>query len=193
MKYSKITISGKICTGKSTLFNGLQKKLKWPIFITGQFFRDYAKKYRLNLDGAEEQNNKVTKEIDYKVKEMLNKEGNLIVDGWMSGIMADKLPGVLKILLVCKDDIRYKRFAKREKINFLDAKERVEKRQNSWFNKIKKIHKISKSTLNNKKNYNLVIDTSHIIPQAVLKKVLSTLFSTNFPHRGWNPIDTSGR
>ncbi|MFH0979402.1 MAG: AAA family ATPase [Candidatus Roizmanbacteria bacterium] len=175
MKYSKITISGKICTGKSTLMQLLRKKLKWPIFMTGQYFRDYVKKHHLNLEGAEEQNEKLTKEVDYKVRDILHNNGNLIVDGWMSGLMADKLPDVLKILLACKDDIRYKRFAKREKISFFEAKKRVEERQNSWFDKIKKIHKISQQTLNNEKNYNLVIYTSYITPQAVLKKVLDAL------------------
>lgn len=143
--------------------------------MTGQLFRDYVKKYQLNLEGAEEQSEKLTKEVDYKVRNMLHQKGHLIVDGWMAGLMANKLPDVLKILLICKDDIRYKRFAKREKITFLEAKKRVKERQNSWFDKIKKIHQILPQTLNNEKNYNLVIDTSYITPQAVLKKVLETL------------------
>jgi len=58
MKYSKITISGKICTGKTTLFWDLQKKLNWPVFSTGQFFRDYARQHNLSLEKAEEQNKK---------------------------------------------------------------------------------------------------------------------------------------
>jgi len=72
MRYTKITISGKICTGKTTLFKGLQKKLKWPAFMTGQLFRDYVKEHGLNLEGAEEQNEKLTKEVDYKVRDMLH-------------------------------------------------------------------------------------------------------------------------
>lgn len=173
MYYTKITISGMICAGKSTLLKNLEKKLGWPTFATGQLFRDYVKKHKLNLEGAEEQNEKLTKAIDYKVRDMLHKPGNLIVDGWMSGISANKQKDVLKILLVCKDYIRYKRFSKREKIKLKDAKIRVEDRQNSWFEKIEKIHKIKRKEFINKKNYTLVIDTSYITPQAVLKKVMS--------------------
>lgn len=143
--------------------------------MTGQLFRDYVKDHGLNLEEAEEQSEKLTKAVDYKVRDMLHSPGNLIVDGWLSGIMANKLVDVLKILLFCKDDIRYKRFAKREKINFEEAKKKVEERQRSWFSKIKKIHKITYSKLNNEKNYTLVIDTSYITPQAVLKKVLLAL------------------
>jgi len=175
MLYTKITISGKICTGKTTLLKGLQKKLNWPAFMTGQLFRDYVKEHGLNLQGAEEQNEKLTKAVDNKVKEMLHNQGNLIVDGWMSGLSANHLKDVLKILLICKDEIRYKRFAKREKIKLSDARIKVEERQNSWFDKIEKIHKINRKEFTNEKNYNLIIDTSYITPQAVLKKVLSVL------------------
>ncbi len=177
MKYSKITISGKICTGKTTLLKSLEKKLNWPVFMTGQLFRDYVKKENLNLELGEEQNEKITKLVDYKVKNMLHTPGNLIVDGWLSGIMANKLKDVLKILLICKDEIRYKRFAKREKVPFEEAKKRVEERQNNWFKRIKKIHKISENKLKNPKNYDLIIDTSYITPQAVLKKVITFLKS----------------
>lgn len=175
MKFNKITISGKICTGKTTLLKRLGKKLGWPTFMTGQLFRDYVKKHNLNLQKAEEQNEKLTKVIDYKVRDMLHSPGKLIIDGWLSGYMANNLKDVLKILLICRDDICYKRFAKREKINLLEAEKKVKERQKSWFSKIKKIHKIDYSKLNNQKNYNLVIDTSYITPQAVVKKVFEVL------------------
>lgn len=175
MRYTKITISGKICSGKTTLLKSLEKKLGWKAFMTGQLFRDYVKKNKLSLEGAEEQNAKLTKEVDYKVRDMLHKKGNLIVDGWMSGLMANNLPDVLRILLVCKDEIRYKRFAKREKIDIKEAQVRVEERQSNWFNKIRQIHKINPKEFTNVKNYNLIIDTSYITPQAVLRKVLQYL------------------
>lgn len=176
MKYSKITISGKICTGKTTLLKTLEKKLKWPTFMTGQLFRDYVKQHGLKLEGAEEQNEQLTKEVDYKVRDMLHEDDkNLIVDGWMSGISANQREDVLKVLLECKDDIRYKRYAKREKMPYEAAKQKVEERQSSWFEKIEKIHKIDPSEFTKESNYNLVIDTSYITPQAVMKKVMSLL------------------
>lgn len=175
MKYSKVTIAGKICTGKTTLLQLLEKKLKWQTFLTGKLFREYAKKLGVSLEGAEEQTESLTKKVDYKMKEMLQKSGHLIVDGWMSGVMANKNPGVLKVLLTCRDDIRYKRFAKREQIKYEEAKIRVEERQNSWFKKIEEIHRVSSNELNNEKKYDLVIDTSYITPQAVAKKVLEKL------------------
>lgn len=169
MKYSKITISGKICTGKSTLLQRLQKKLKWPIILTGQYFREYVKKHELVLEKAEEQNERLTKKVDYHVKDLLNKPGHLIVDGWMSGIMANSLPGVLRILLISDDDVRYKRFAEREKISFAEAKAKVEERQNNWLRRLKKIY--HRNDFFAPMNYNFIIDTTNLSESQVLQKV----------------------
>jgi len=173
MKYSNITISGKICTGKSTLRNLLVKKLGWHTFSTGELFRQYVKDHNLSLEGAEEQNSELTKKIDNQVKELLKTKEHLIVDSWMAGIMAKGLPGVLKVLLVCKDDIRYKRFSKREKIDYAGAKEKVEDRFLNWSKKIKKIY--HRDDFYDEKHFDLVVDTSYITRHAVLKKVLEAL------------------
>jgi len=45
--YSKIVISGKICTGKSTLVHHLSEKLGWKTFSSGQYFRKYAQEHNL--------------------------------------------------------------------------------------------------------------------------------------------------
>src|SRR3989338_5511359 len=103
MKFSKITISGKICTGKTTLFWKLQKKLNWSTFSTGQYFRDYARRHNLSLEKAEEQNEKITKDVDSKVRHLLKRDKNIIAEGWMTGIMAGKFKDNLKNILFFKD------------------------------------------------------------------------------------------
>lgn len=173
MKFSKITISGKICTGKSTLHNLLVKKLGWQIYATGDLFREYVQKHNLSLEQADEQNDKLTKKIDGQVKKLLKNQDNLIVDSWLAGITAKNIPGVLKVLLVCKDNIRYKRFAKREKITFSEARQRVEERYNNWLEKMKQIY--HRTDIVNEKHFDLIIDTSYITPQAVAKKVLQSI------------------
>lgn len=177
MNINKITISGQICTGKTTLLKDLQKELNWQVFITGKLFREYVTKNNLNLEQVEEQSEVMTKKIDYQVRDMINAPGNLIVDGWMSGIMANNLPNVLKILLICDDNVRYQRFAKREKISIEEAKKRVDERQNNWFKKIEKIHNINRKEFVNKDNYNLVIDTTNKTPQDILNTVISRISS----------------
>ena len=56
------------------------------------------------------------------MRDKLHEKGDLIVDGWMSGIMADKIPDVLRVLLVCDDGVRAARFSEREKVSLNEAK-----------------------------------------------------------------------
>ena len=171
--YSKITISGKICTGKSSVFRELQKKLNWPTFSTGAFFREYAKSHGISLNNAEEQTAKLTREVDGMVKDMLKKPGNLLLDSWLAGIMAEGIDDVLKVLLVSDDSMRFTRFALREHISFEEAKGEVLLRDKSWFEKVEKIH--NRSDFFDKKNYTLVIDTSKKDIEAVVASILSSL------------------
>jgi len=171
--YTKVTISGKICTGKSSVFRELQKKLNWPTFSTGAFFREYAKSHSVSLNNAEEQTEKLTLHVDGMVKDMLRKPGNLLLDSWLAGIMAEGMDDVLKVLLVSDDSVRFTRFALREHISFEEAKVEVLLRDKSWFEKVKKIH--NRSDFFDKKNYTLVIDTSRVSSEYVVSQILKTL------------------
>lgn len=174
MRYNKITISGKICTGKSTLFRKLENELKWPTVETGKLFRQYAIQHGLNLEKAQEQNEELTKQVDLKVRNMLkNPKGHLLADSWLSGIMADSFPHVFRILLTSRDDIRFSRFAKREKIPLSEAKKRVNQRQKNWIDKVRKIY--HREDFFDPKHYNLVIDTADLIPDEILKIVLKKM------------------
>jgi predicted cytidylate kinase len=173
MKYSNITISGKICTGKTTLRNLLAKKLGWQTFSTGELFRQYALDHHLNLNTGQEQNNLISRKIDNQVTKMLKEKEKLIIDSWLAGITAQSTSGVLKVLLTCQNHIRYQRFAKREEVSYAEAKNQAEKRFLNWSKKIKEIY--HRQDFLDKKNFDLIIDTSYITPQAILKKVLNVL------------------
>lgn len=173
MIYNKITISGRICTGKTTLAKNLEKKLGWKFFSTGKFFRDYAKKNNLNLDVAQEQSEKITKKIDYKVQKILLTKKNIVVDSWMAGIMAKDIKDVFKILLVCKNIIRFERFSVREKISLKESEERIQNREKSLFSILSKIY--NRNDFTNEKKYDLVIDTSSKTSQQILDTVLNNL------------------
>jgi len=171
--YTKVTISGKICTGKSSLFRELQKKLNWPTFSTGAYFREYAKSHTISLNIAEEQNEYLTHKVDEMVKEMVKKPGNLLLDSWLAGIMAEGVDDVLKILLVTDDSMRFKRFAEREHVSIEEAKAEVLLRDKSWFEKVRQIY--NRSDFFDEKNYTLVIDTSSLSVDQVEEIILKTL------------------
>lgn len=171
--YSKITISGKICTGKSSVFRKLQEKLNWPTFSSGSYFREYSKTHNLTLNSAEEQTKALTLKVDGMVKEMLNKSGNLLLDAWLGGILAEGTKDVLKVLLVANDSVRFKRFAERENASLSDAKKEVHLRDSSWFEKVKKIHK--RSDFFDEKNYTLIIDTTTKDVDSIVSEILKKL------------------
>lgn len=173
--FSKITISGKICTGKSSIFRELQKKLGWPTFSSGSYFREYALSHNLNLNNAEEQTDKLTREVDDMVKEMLRKPGNLLLDAWLGGVLAEGTTDVLKVLLAADDAVRFKRFAKREMMTIEEAEKEVCQRDSSWFDRVKKIH--NRSDFFDTKNYDIVINTTHISIIEITQQILAKLNS----------------
>ncbi len=173
MKFSKITISGRACTGKTTLFWELQECLNWPTFSTSQFFRDYARTHKLKLDLAQEQEKKLTIKTDLRAKNLLEKDINIIVEGWMAGVMADEIKGVLRIFLTASDKIRIKRYAERENISLAEAKKRLKSREESWLKKLAEIYPHVDAF--DPKHYNLIIDTTHLTPSQTLNKVLQVI------------------
>ncbi|PIY69055.1 hypothetical protein COY90_02770 [Candidatus Roizmanbacteria bacterium CG_4_10_14_0_8_um_filter_39_9] len=173
MKYQNITISGRICTGKSTLFHALKDSLHWMTFSTSQFFRDYAKKNHHSLEKAEEQNDRITKEIDYKVQDMLSDQKFIIVEGWMAGALAKNNKHVLKVLLTCDNDMRIKRFALREHVTMMVAKQRIHDRESSLLATLQKIYHLK--NIFDTSYYDVVIDTTGKNEEEIRDIVLTSL------------------
>lgn len=168
--YNKITISGLICSGKTTLFWDLFKKLNWPTFSASHFFRDYARTHGTSLQKGEEQTLSLTKVVDFGMLELLKNEQHIILEGWMTGIMADDLPGVLRIFLTCSEEVRAKRFADREKVSLEEARAQIQERETNVYGKLREIYK--RDDFLDHKNYNLVIDSTSKTPEQVLAEVL---------------------
>lgn len=87
--------------------------------------------------------------------------------------MTNHLPHVLRILLICNDDIRAARFAKREKISLEEAKKAIKEREENLFNKLSSIY--HHNDFVDPKNYNCVIDTALLTSEQVFEKVLQHL------------------
>jgi len=172
-KLRKITISGQIATGKTTLYKALGQKLGWESFSTGQFFRDYAKAHALDIEAAQEQNEEITKKIDYQVRDLLRQKNEIIVEGWLAGLMAEGTPGVLRVLLTCQTSERAQRFSEREGVSLKEATSRIQERDSSWLFEIEKIYQ--RRDVFSPQHYDLVIDTTNLTPSQILKQVLQKL------------------
>lgn len=173
MKYSKITISGKICAGKSTLFDELTQTLKWPTFSASHIFRQAAQEQGLVLEAAEEQESALTQKIDNQIRKQLETHEHIIVEGWMAGIKAAGMPKILKVFLTATDSVRFARFSKREHISIAEAQKRVLERETSWLHKLEAIY--ARSDFFAPQHYDLIIDTSNRTPDSVTAMVLKQL------------------
>ncbi len=165
--YRNITISGGVGTGTTTLSKLLKAKLEllgWKFFNGGEFMRDYAIKKGLfdpknqMYHTAEVYSDDFDKQVDYGMKDRLEKESNLVLESWLSGFMAQGVKGVLKVLLVCSDDaVRVDRVANRDNSTIEEAKKHIFEREEKNFEKWKRLygdHNFWDPSL-----YDLVIDT----------------------------------
>jgi CMP/dCMP kinase len=132
MAYKNLTISGLPGCGSTTLMKMLKDKLGWTAYSGGEFMREYAisKGY---FDPKETVHHDATaypddfdRQVDYAVRERLQKEEHHIIEAWLSGFLAQQVPNILKVLVVCSDHaVRIDRIVNRDMISVADAKNHV--------------------------------------------------------------------
>lgn len=147
MAYGSITISGLPGCGSTTLLRSLKDKLKfegWTGFSGGEFMREYAKEKGLIDAKTGKLHHDATiysedfdREVDYGMRNRLVSGQGWILESWLSGFMAQGVPGVLKVLLVCSEDmVRIDRIMNRDNVPVEEAKshiqERTEKNVRKW-------------------------------------------------------------
>lgn len=136
--YQNITISGLPGCGSTTLLNLLRDELKfegWKGFSGGEFMRSYAVEKGL-FDDANKMHHDATvysddfdKQVDLGMREKLQTEKNWILESWLSGFLAQHVPKVLKVLMVCeRESIRIDRIVNRDNITVKEAKKHIRDR-----------------------------------------------------------------
>jgi len=174
--YRIITISGKVASGTSTLAQNLVHALGWKYVNVGNIQRKYDRDHQIaeNKQGAASRPDEHEKKIDEMTKKMLQSEKNIIYEAWLSGFMAQKIPGVLKCLVFCShDEIRVDRVVNRENISIFDAKQWIKQREEENLKKWQELY--GPYDFWDPKYYNLVIDTYSSGPMETLGKILDKL------------------
>lgn len=147
--YKNITISGLPGAGSTTLLRKLQETLDkdWQVFSGGEFMRAWAAEH-----GYFDQNNKFhhssmvygeefDKEVDMGMRHKLETEKNWILESWLSGFMAQQVPGTLKVLLDCSSDsVRIDRIVNRDTATVDEAKKHIHARYQDNLNKWSKLY-----------------------------------------------------
>ncbi|MBI5065562.1 cytidylate kinase family protein [Candidatus Woesearchaeota archaeon] len=170
----KITISGDVGSGKSSVAKLIAEKYKLKHYSAGDFARKLAKKKRitiLELSKKAEQDKEIDKEIDASSKELANKD-NFILDGRMGFFF---IPNSTKIFLKTKPEIAAKRIFKqkrkeeKEDVSLKETIKAVKRRSSSERKRYEKYYNLDYT---NKKHYDLVIDTGNKTIKETLEEIV---------------------
>lgn len=138
--FGNITISGLPGSGSTTLMRMLKDDVSlqgagWRGYSGGEFMRAYAlEKGIFKPDqglhhSSQDYEDDFDRTIDLGLREKLSTEKNWIFEAWLSGFLAQGVPGVLKVLTKCSDDaVRIDRIVNRDKVSVVQAKEHIQKR-----------------------------------------------------------------
>lgn len=138
--YKNITISGLPGSGSTTLLKLLKKDnaLKfagWKGFNGGDFMRAYAKEKGIFREqgglhhSSSAYEDDFDREVDMGMREKLSAGKHWILESWLSGFMAQQVPGTLKVLMTCSDKaVKVDRVVNRDKVTADEAIENMHKR-----------------------------------------------------------------
>lgn len=184
MQYKNVTISGLPGCGSTTLLNLLKEHLaeeQWVGFSGGEFMRAYAIEKGLfnpsqsTHHSAAVYSDDFDRQVDYGIREKVSSQEKWIIESWLSGFMAQNVPGTLKILMVCSNDaVRIDRIVNRDGVDVKEAKKSIQDRYQSnlakwqrmyskewqeWVVKTGKLPATSAIDFWRSELYDLVIDT----------------------------------
>ena len=198
--YKNITISGLPGSGSTTLLEMLKEELEdegWIAFSGGEFMRSYAIERGL-YDPTVSSHHAATvygedfdRQVDYGIREKVSEKDKWIIESWLSGFMAQNIPGTLKILMTCSsDDVRIDRLVNRDGVDVADAKKNISDRYqsnlgkwskmyakewNEWIVKTGKVKASDPIDFWRSDLYDLVIDTYSNNKEQTLKLVLDAI------------------
>jgi CMP/dCMP kinase len=179
-----ITISGQACSGKTTVGKLLAKSLEYNFYDIGTLRKNAALKRGMTIEEYNEYgltHPETDKDADAETIRLAETEDNFVIQGRLAYHF---IPNSFKIYLTVDSDIAAQRTANDKN----DSAERNSKSRNATIEEIKKlnferdendilryrqIYGINDFT--DKKNYDLIIDTTNLTPLQVVDKILENI------------------
>lgn len=149
-RYKNITISGLPGCGSTTLLTLLKEHLQadaWVGFSGGEFMRAYAIEQGLFNPSksthhlATAYSDDFDRQVDMGMREKVSTQEKWILESWLSGFMAQQVPGTLKVLMTCSDDaVRIDRIVNRDEVDVEEAKKSIHDRYVSNLTKWRRMY-----------------------------------------------------
>lgn len=167
MKYRNIVVSGDIGTGSTTLAKALAKELGFEYVSVGELFRKLVKENNLPLV------TEVSADWDYQMekelKERLQREEGLVVEGHYQGWNARDIRDCLKILLKCSNEVALNR-AQGRSSSHSETSEQIEERKEKHRQVFRK--RYGNDDFSNEKFFDLVIDNTNRSVEDTVKEAI---------------------
>jgi len=170
-----ITITGNLGSGKSTVAKLVAQKLDLKHYSTGDFMRQMATERGvdlLELNKIAEKDKSVDKELDDRQIKLGKTENNFIIDarlGWHF------IPHSIKIFLDVTDEEAARRIFSDQRTTekpyntIQEAMENIRKRRESEKKRYRELYGLD---YYDKKNYDLIVDTTKITAEQVAEKTV---------------------
>jgi len=176
MNNTKISITGDLGSGKSTVAQLLCKKINCRLYSTGNIQRKIANKFNmstLELNRYMKENTNIDNEIDEFNKSLNDSHESLVIDSRMAWHFISKS---FNIYLQVSPEISARRILtdnKRKSESYHDiqkAKKDLTSRKKIENERFRNLYNVDCSDLH---NYDLVIDTSYSDPESIADKILA--------------------
>ncbi|MFT5874051.1 MAG: cytidylate kinase [Clostridium sp.] len=177
MLYMKITITGALYSGKSTVAKAISEALDYTYFSVGELQRKLAVDKGMSITEYNKfmLDNNLDNEVDNRTIEIGREKENFIFDARLAWYF---IPDSFKIYLKVELEVAVERAMKNERgksekyVSKQEAKGNITERRRLEFTRFMDIYNID---LDKDSNYDLIIDTSHITMEEVIKKTIDKI------------------
>lgn len=189
----KITITGALHSGKSTIAKAISEALDYTYFSVGELQRKLAVEKGMSITEYNKYmlDNNLDHEVDNRTAEIGRENENFIFDARLAW---NFIPDSFKIYLKVELDVAVERAMKNERgksekyASEQEAKMNIIERRRLENSRFKDIYGID---IDKESNYDLVIDTSHISMEEVIKIAIESIKRViekvwNFSYMPWN-------
>ncbi len=173
-----ITVSGNPGSGKSSVSRLLAKKLGFRHYSVGDLMRTLAKRRGISLldiSRKAEKDRSIDIELDKMQTDLGKKQDNFIID---SRLGFHFISHSVKVFLEVRDEVAAERIFKdlkrdeRENTSLEKTLENIKRRKKSERLRYRRYYSLD---CYNKKQYDLILDTTHLSIEQVVEKILEFL------------------